>query len=436
MKRNAAAVLAVAAMLAWASPARAQEEDEKAKRMREQAMRERVEALEKKAQEGITFTNSNGLKFKSGDGNFEGAIGGRIYFIYRHIFERVDAGTTRADAFDIDNARIQLDGTFYRDFFYRLETDAGKATGLTLNDVYIGWNGLEGHSFQFGQFKQPFSQEETCSSRFIDFAERSIVNRLVTSRDLGIMWKSEFADKIVGVELGVFNGTGRNAVENNDEKDITARVRVTPFRTAENEWIKQLRLGVGVIYGDVDSLALGDISGGDLTNMNMIDFTGTEDGTRTRLGFEFSWLIGPASVRAEYITRNTEIVTATGDDDFDTKAYYLQFTYLLTGEAKTLENRIKPKKNFSIKDGGWGAWELALRYANLDASDAEGAGVVGATANQEVNEITFGVNWWMTPNVRLMLNYERFSFDEDIPQTGGDAIDDQGIFYTRLQIDF
>src|SRR5262245_17266983 len=199
MKRiPASAVLAVFAMVVGASSAWSQEGD-KERKIREEAMKERVESLEKKAQEGISFTNSNGLKFKSGDGNFEGAIGGRIYFVYRHIFERKDSVTTGADLFTIDTARIQLDGTFYKAYFYRVEAEAGKGADFFMKDVYIGWKGLEGHTFQFGQFKGPFSQEETCSSRFNDFAERSLVNRLVPQHDIGMMWKSEFADKIIGV---------------------------------------------------------------------------------------------------------------------------------------------------------------------------------------------------------------------------------------------
>ena len=436
MMRIPAVVLVVTAFLASAAVAAAQD-DEKARKIKEEAMKERLEAVEKKVNEGVTFTASNGLRFKSGDGNFEGAIGGRFYFVYRNIFERVDAGTTAANAFIVDTARIQLDGTFYKDFFYRVEAEAGKGADFFLKDGYVGYKGIENHSFQFGQFKEPFSQEENCSSRFNDFAERSLVNRLAPTHDVGMMWKGVFAEKILDVELGFFNGNGRNqATENNDEKDLAVRLRATPFRASDNDWIKTLRIGLAYTMGDVDNLALGDVNGGDYSNTNMIDFTGTEDGTRTRIGFELSWLMGPASVRFEYVTMNREIVTGAGTDDFDTDALYFQVTYLLTGETKPLENRVVPKEPFSISKGGWGAWELAFRFATLDASDADGTGVVGAAANQEITEMTLGVNWWMTQNVRLMLNFEMFKFDEDVPQAGGDPIDDQNVFYTRLQIDF
>ncbi|HZL72209.1 MAG TPA: porin [Planctomycetota bacterium] len=434
--RIPAAVLVVTAMWGAASTAWAQQDD-KEKKMREESMKERLDAMEKKVNDSVTFSANNGLKFKTADGNFEGAIGGRFYFVYRNIFERVDLGTTAANGFIVDTARIQVDGTFMKEFYYRVEAEAGKGADFFLKDGFVGWKGIENHSFQFGQFKEPFSQEENCSSRFNDFAERSLVNRLVPQHDVGMMWSGLFAEKVIGVELGFFNGNGRNqANENNDEKDLALRLRVSPFRASDNDMLKNLRFGIATTYGDVDNLALGDITGADYSNANMIDFTGVEDGIRQRIGIEVSWIFGSASVRAEYVTMNREVVVAADREDFDTTAYYLQFTYLLTGEAKAVENRIVPKNPFSVKNGTWGAWELAVRFASLDASDGEDVGVVGAAANQEVTEITLGVNWWMTSNVRLMLNYEMFTFDEDIPQTGGEPVGDQSIFYTRLQIDF
>ncbi len=445
--RIPAAVLAVTAILASAAVASAQDDD-KARRIKEQSMEERLKALEQKTQSVpldskdpiITWTANNGLKFKSGDGNFEGAIGGRIYFIYRNVFERVDAGGSLPNTFSVDTARIQLDGTFYKDYFYRIEFEHSKTGSVALKDGYIGWKGLEEATFQFGQMKEPFSQEETCSSRFIDFAERSILNRIVPAHDIGFMAKGTLAEKIFEWELGIFNGgsrnaAGRNANDVNDEKDIALRVRATPFKTSDNDWIKNLRIGLAYGIGDVDTTAIADVTTGDLSGLTVLDFNGTEDGLRTRMGVELSWLMGPASVRAEYMTVNQEIITATGTGDFDITGYYFQVTYLLTGETKPLENRVKPNKPFSIKDGGMGAWELAFRIANLDASDGD-VDAIPTANNQKVDEITVGVNWWLTQNFRVMLNYERFEFDEDIPQAGSSPIGDQSLFYTRIQIDF
>ena len=64
MKRIPAAVLAVAAMVASASAAWSQE-GEKERKIREEAMKERIEALEKKQSEGITWTAKDGPNCRS-----------------------------------------------------------------------------------------------------------------------------------------------------------------------------------------------------------------------------------------------------------------------------------------------------------------------------------------------------------------------------------
>ena len=61
-------------------------------------------------------------------------------------------------------------------------------------------------------------------------------------------------------------------------------------------------------------------------------------------------------------------------------------------------DRIKPKRNFSITNGGLGAWELILRYSNLDLNDG---GILGG----EMNVVTAGLNWYLSPSVRAIFNY-------------------------------
>ncbi|HXG62361.1 MAG TPA: porin [Planctomycetota bacterium] len=447
-----------------------------------ESLPERVGKLEKQvAQQQPAWDPARMLSFATPDGNFTAKIGGRIYIVARHVFDRDDGGGGGADNFLVDDARIQLDGTFFRDFFYRLETTAktgspsvsitstgtvdpdgagplapvpvsvtGSSTAtaamLNLNDVYVGYGGLkEFFTVQFGQFKEPFSQEETTSSRFIDFAERSVYNAglVVPSRDVGVMLSGAVADGLLQWNLGAFNGTGvgkpKNLADNNDEKDLAGRIFVSPLKNGP-ALVKNLRLGVDATVGDVDGpVALGAMTSGDYSGVTLIPATLPQlDGLRRRLALNFSWASGPFSLRAEYGTLHQELQESYAPaGDFEIRAWYVQGTWLLTGEDKAVENRIKPRANLNPLEGTWGAFELALRFAAVDAGDLQDAGLISAAANSEVREATLGLNWWWTPNVVLRLNWERLMFDEDLPVGSGDALEDsQDIFYLRWQIDF
>lgn len=448
-----------------------QQDSEEIKRLKAAAAKEaqeeqkdlprRVSELEKKiATSGQTWDASKMLSFSTADGDFTAKVGGRIYLNYRHIFDRNDgappAGVAAQapDTLFLDTARIQLDGTFYKDFFYRIESEAQSQaqTGFfKMKEVYLGWNAVPDYlSLWAGQMKTPWSQEETCSSRFIDFGERSILNRLSPTHDVGFLLKGALADKIVEWNLGGFNGTlirdgGRNTVSPDDEFDVVGRLFLTPLKNSDVRLFKQTRIGFDFTRGDRDDVALpAAITTGDLGGLAVNPFAPpagvTADGIHQRMLLNFSWIYGPASLRAEYAIIEAELndVPAALASDFEIKAWYLSGSFILTGEDKPLENRIKPNRNLNLSEGGWGAFELAARIAFLDTSDGEDAGVVAATANQETRELTVGLNWWWSPNVALRLNFERFTFDEDLPiATGNDPLEDhQDVFYVRWQIDF
>jgi len=452
----------------------AAQQDQELEKLKAAAAKERQEELEglparvsklEKAQAATTYDANKMLSFATADGNFTAKVGGRIYFNYRHTFDRDDSSGNAVDTFWVDTARIQLDGTFFKDFFYRVEGEAksgenafssSSRAGFRIKDTYIGWTAIpDDLTLQGGQFKTPWSQEETCSSRFIDFTERSLLNRLAPAHDVGILFGGTLANKIIEWRLGVMNGAlnrddGRGAVEtnssNNDEKDVVGRIFLTPLKDSSAGLFQQTRLGFDFTLGDRDNQALGaGFTDGDVVGFAVNPYAATAglnaDGAQQRMLFNFSWIYGPASLRAEYAIVNQELSdVAGGPGDFDVTAWYVQATFLLTGEAKPLENRIKPANNFSLSQGTWGAFELAFRIANLDTSDGEienGVGVVAATANQETREITVGINWWWSPNVALRLNYERFSFDEDLViATGSRHEDTLDVFMLRWQIDF
>ncbi|HUR38404.1 MAG TPA: porin [Planctomycetota bacterium] len=416
----------------------------------------RVSALEKKmSSAGQTWDASKMLTFATPDGNFTMKIGGRLFVVYRHI---MDWDTQNAaDSFVIDTARIQFDGTFFKDFYYRVEFEAksndpaGNPAPLRTKDVYMGWQGLgDWFTFQAGQFKQTFSQEETTSSRFIDFAERSIVNRIVPGHVQGVRASGALFEKSFEWYLGYMNGAiardgDRGSVDGNDEKDLFGRFFITPLKTTDIGFLKTLRLGYDWSWGKRDAgsaAAPANVSSGDLGLPAILTVTpvaGTVfQGRQARQDVNFSWNYGSMNLRAEYIRVKTDLDGANPaliSGAHHQTAWYVSSAYVLTGEEKTLENRIKPATNFSPLDGQWGAWELAARWAVINQDNDSG---VATSLNQtHTTEYTLGINWWMTPNVVLRIDWEHLIYDRDIATGFNGALKrSEDEIYIRWQIDF
>ena len=178
------------------------------RRMAEEVQKHKQEEDKEKEKSLITATFKDGLKFKSGDGNFEAHIGGRFLEHARFSLDGLDGARAATNSFFVRQARLEMSGTFYKNFDFKVQTDfptGAAAISGTLQDGYIGWKQYPEFSLRFGQFKEPFSQEETTSTRFIDFVERSNLNRLAPARDIGIGAYGKLFDDYLQYEVGMFN---------------------------------------------------------------------------------------------------------------------------------------------------------------------------------------------------------------------------------------
>jgi len=153
-------------------------------------------------------------------------------------------------------------------------------------------------------------------------------------------------------------------------------------------------------------------------------------------GFEGAAVFGPASFQGEYVLATVDRSTSS-DPKF--KGFYVFASFFFTGEHRVYKasegafDRVKPNRNF-LEDHGFGALEFAVRYSSLDLDSS------GLTGGQ-LQDVTTGLNWYLYPNTRVMLNWVWADLDRGggIPDamlmpTSVDA--GANIIQTRFQIDF
>jgi phosphate-selective porin OprO/OprP len=148
------------------------------------------------------------------------------------------------------------------------------------------------------------------------------------------------------------------------------------------------------------------------------------------LGAEVAWVAGPLTLQGEYTQASLDgDAGTTSDPDF--AGYYLQASYFLTGESRPYKKAqgcfdgIKPKENAFGAGGGLGAWEVAARISSLDLDD-------DGTDGGELDDLTFGVNWYLNANTRFMIDYILASLDP----TAGAPDGDTSILAFRWQVNF
>jgi phosphate-selective porin OprO/OprP len=151
---------------------------------------------------------------------------------------------------------------------------------------------------------------------------------------------------------------------------------------------------------------------------------------------DVAWIHGPWTFVAEY--DNALVSGDAGQPDVDFWGAYAQVSYFLTGEHQVYElaegkfGRVKPKANFNPAKGGWGAWEIAARYSYLDLDDRDIDG-------GKIWDVTAGLNWYLFPNARIMLNYIHSDVSQREATIAGVPTHIDGnadIVQTRFQVDF
>jgi len=95
---------------------------------------------------------------------------------------------------------------------------------------------------------------------------------------------------------------------------------------------------------------------------------------------------------------------------------YIEAGWTITGETRTYNsaaaayNGIVPAHPWSLKSNDWGAFEIAARYSVIDLNDRLGFADAAFGGKQTI--YSAGLNWYVTKNIRFMLDYLHGNIDK------------------------
>ncbi len=368
----------------------------------------RVEDLEaiirSEQKDAVDIYWKDGLWFKTADERFSLHVGGRILvdFVYgaeddairEQIGEIEDAARFRA-------ARIRVDGTLYERFFYTIDIEFA-TNNVSFRNVLFGINKLPFDGQLIIGFQlEPFSLEVLTRLENLTFLERGTLNAMTPRRNIGFRYRGYAFDKRMSFSTGVFRDVDRDdppQVVDDSAYSVTTRITGLPWMPDKKHY---LHLGVAHSYRnptneDERIASRPEVSAA--PNLVNTGVTGNIESTNL-IGLEKAFVWGSFSTQAE------AVFSFFDPKDGETQmfwGYYVFASYILTGESRPYNftrssfGRIRPEKN--VFEGGIGAWEIALRYSKLDLNEDDIRG-------RRIEDVTFGVNWYLNPNVRLTANY-------------------------------
>lgn len=363
----------------------------------------------------VEVTTKGGLRVRTTDGEFETRLRGRLM---------IDAADYKGDpemgdGTNIRRARLAWTGRMYRDWGFQLDYDF--ADGGKLRDSFVSYLGFEDTRLRMGLMEIPFQLQYRSSSSNSQLIERSLLGAFGGDRYIGLMADTKKQHWTAAAGLFGETATRQNPIVD-EGWGVGARFTVAPIN---NEKDKLLHFGIASMYRNVEDVGVIEFSDepeARVAGNNIVD-TGEIFNTDsfTRYGAEWAMINGRLSAQSEYVLTTVERSSA---DDLQFSGWHFQTGFFLTDDSLNYQRGDfgSPSPNKRLGDGGIGAWELTLRYSSLDLNDK-------LIDGGEIQNITYGVNWYPVPMLRFSANYI------DVLNVSGGPNDgqEQRIFLVRSQ---
>lgn len=365
------------------------------------------------AQDGVS-ASGDGLTFRAGHGAFELTLGGRVHFDAINY----DDGVNEVEETDVRRSRLELSGKIADLIRFRVDREFAGTDGW--RNLWASIEPLEGLEIKGGNFSIPFAMEDLQSSNRMSLMERSLVTALTPGLGVGggvQVWRRHWT-----VAAGYFGDALANEDGRAEErgKGYAGRITLAPIN-GKNALV---HFGAAVERRafSADEVMRFQANSGSTLAPNLLA-TGriTRIDHLTNAGADAALARGPLLLQGQYVaTTLTRIDRPTLNFD----GWFAQASWLVTGGRHRYSRRTGVVTGIDLQPDSY-AIELTARYSELDLND-------GAFARGEGNAFTFGCNWYINQNVRVMANYSR-STAQDIPGQPERTVE---LFGARAQVSF
>lgn len=414
------------------------------------------------------YIKNGSIRFESETGDVKLRVGTRFAFDGAYYF---DDKTDLSSGTRIGEARIRLNGTFYKNIEAKFDIDFAGGN-VSYKDIYLRYHMKNSSFFTIGHFAEPFSALGATSAGDVRFIGRPVtVQAFSPGRHMGIAYR--YYGKPFWFETGLFGDDVYAVKTGDDSYGITGRF---VYRPVISDGLN-LQVGASATYrtagasgvheGDDDyfreivysSKMESSIDGTKFLNASVENAT-----DQIKYGFEFVGTYKQFSLMTEFIgahvnrdmdyqkmfeeqqggeyswTDIDQMKDWMGDlRSLNFYGYYVQFGWLIKGGDY--------KYNYTdaiINKPGAGALELIARYNYTNLNDVDGQYFNGkfyediATGQPNnsisggvVNTYGLGLNYYWNANVRVLVSYNMMNLKSY------DYLDKNiGVAQARLQIGF
>lgn len=349
------------------------------------------------------------------------ALAGRLQL--RHdVFNGVYThNSERETATYMPRGNVDLSGKLHKDLHFKISVEMDEKDDVVLETATLSYLFSEKKRIMIGHFKPDFGLEKGTSSSWITGIERSAIWDLAP--DL-----NEEQDRDEYGLAGFYTQKHLHLSAATLHKSFGASVTMRAVVAPINHKDQVLHFGLSHLDNRVEPNAAGINSRLGVRGLNVHD-----NGNSSRLardskstGFagdrttvvEFAYLFNNLSLQSEYLRRQLEGESL--QEDRTASGHYVQIAYTLTGESRNYRLDGAKFDGITPKNKKWGAWEIFYRHDKLHVEGE--IGLIKKNRSQSDASVNMvGVNWYVSPKLRLSTNYLEAKSQGIVNDTGIDT---------------
>ncbi|HEV3167187.1 MAG TPA: porin [Isosphaeraceae bacterium] len=361
--------------------------------------------------------------------------------------------TTIKDTFAFPRQWFMFSGRLSKPFGYFVSLANGFDT-LSILDVFADVDYDPRFRIRAGRFKTPFTYEFFVEPvQGLVIPERSMFfNNFGMNRDIGFMAFGRLANKTVDYAAGLFNGSRNGFIDQDNSKDVAAFLNYRPFGNNQDSIFENFNIGGSVFAGNEDHAAVPQTfrtvvptTGNALLGVPFLGLNSNviESGHRAFWDLHTAWYYKQLAFVGEWGSGDQSYALAGSPSkrtQVGVQSFYLQASYLLTGETRSSIGIVKPKNPFDIRKGkfGTGAIEPFFRYEYMDIGQEVFTHGLADPNNwaHRLFATHVGLNWHLTQYIKMYFDWNHDEFNNPVVFAPGRRQLTSDMFLLRLQIYF
>lgn len=327
----------------------------------------------------------------------------------------------------IRTARINFRGQVEKNWRYSFGF-AFFDNAVSVKQAFLAYTGIPQTEIRIGQMKVPFSLDHLINDRYSTFLESALpIDVLTPEYRLGsgiFHYGNIFSrDHFYTASAGVYTNKAGDK-SSHVSGSISGIMRVTYGYEPNKRRLIMAGLGVDVSSPDSTHVVVyeGFPESRVSTNLSSrLVHTGDIDVSYVeKYDPQAAVVVGPLSLQSEYI--ENDVYRMGADPTLHLNGWYELGSWILTGESRRYDTRnaiftgVEPAHHY-------GAWELTERFSRVNLNSHSVLG--GVEKNY-----TAGLNWYVNPSIRFMLNYIKAYSDRQGVHSSPD------IYTVRGEVDF